>query len=220
MRLLSPSKANTIADLLEQLGDISPHRVRMNPLPGRATEKDLLRINAREGRLFELVDRVLVEKAMGYAESILAVWLASQLENWVGPRNLGLVVGPDGTIRLFEGTVRMADVAFISWDRIPGRRVPKEPIPFLAPDLAVEILSKSNTRKEMARKRREYFKVGVTLVWEVDPKKRNVAVYTTPEKFITLEDTQNLTGDPVLPGFSLSLAELFAVLDRQGPKSK
>ena len=70
---------------------------------------------------------------------------------------------------LFRGLVRIPDVAFTSWERLPGRRVPPEPIPELAPDLAVEVLSQSNTEAEMTRKRGEYFAAGVRLVWLVDP---------------------------------------------------
>ena len=56
------------------------------------------------------------------------------------------------------GLVRIPDVAFISWGRLPNRRVPTEPIPDLAPDLAVEVLSVGNTPGEMARKRQGLFR--------------------------------------------------------------
>jgi hypothetical protein len=61
----------TLADLLEQLGGIAPDRVRFRPAPGTATEKDVLAIHDREGRLCELADGVLVEKAVGLRESLL-----------------------------------------------------------------------------------------------------------------------------------------------------
>ena len=118
----------TVAGLLERLGGIAPDRVRTKPPLGTATEADLIAASQREGRPCELVDGILVEKAMGYRESLLAVVLAGLLKAYVGPRKLGLVSGPDGMMRLFPGLVRIPDVAFVSWDRIPGRRVPKEPI--------------------------------------------------------------------------------------------
>ena len=62
----------TIADLLEELGDISPQRIRLSPAPGMATEKDVVRIESQENRLYELIDGVLVEKAMGARESLIA----------------------------------------------------------------------------------------------------------------------------------------------------
>jgi Uma2 family endonuclease len=213
---LGPPTYLTLADLLEQMGDIPPERIRLRPFPGTATEQDVLAIGNRENRLYELVDGVLVEKAMGLRESLLACVLIRVLGNFVVPRNLGLVSGEAGTVRLFPGLVRIPDVAFISWDRLPERRVPAAPIPDLVPDLAVEVLSESNTAAEMARKRREYFAAGVRLVWEVDPASRTVTVYTSAEKSTELDESQTLDGGAVLPGFALPLRELFAELDRQG----
>jgi Uma2 family endonuclease len=206
----------TLADLLEQLGSISPKRVRFRPAPGTATEKDVLAIHDREGRLYELVDEVLVEKAMGLRESFLAIALAAILRNFVRPRNLGLITGEAGMMRLMAGLVRIPDVAFISWRRLPNRRVPTEPIPDLAPDLAVEVLSAGNTPGEMARKRQEYFAAGVQVVWQVDPNTRTVEVFTAPDQSTVLHEAQTLEGGAVLPGFTLPLQELFSELDLQG----
>jgi Uma2 family endonuclease len=212
--LTSAGTVETLADLLAQLGGISPDRVRFRPLPGTATEKDVLDVQAREGRLCELVDGVLVEKGMGFRESFLAMALSAILWGFVKPRNLGLVTGADGMVRLVSGLVRIPDVAFISWDRLPGRRVPTEPIPGLAPDLAVEVLSESNTEAEMARKRREYFAAGVRLAWFVDPVTRTVEVYTAVDQSVILQAEHTLEGGAVLPGFVLPLQELFDELDR------
>ena len=108
-------------------------------------------------------------------------------------------------------SVRIPDVAFTSWDRMPD-----QPIPGLVPDLAIEILGLSNTPGEMARKRREFFAAGVRLVWEVDLRRRTVHVFHAPEFPIELTASDTVTGEDVLPGFSLPLAELFAELDRHG----
>jgi len=206
-----------LADLLRDLGDVPADRILMTPPPGTATEADLLRlVDGVDPVLCELVDGTLVEKPMGLRESLLGIFLASLLREFVVPRNLGILTGSDGTLRLWQGLVRLPDVAFISWDRLPGRRIPKEPIPELAPDLAVEVLSASNTRAEMTRKRREYFKAGVQLVWEIDPEARAVTVYTALEKFATLRESDILDGGSVLPGFTLPLSKLFGELDRHG----
>ncbi len=203
----------TLADLLHHLGDIAPDRVRYQPLPGTATEQDVLDIQAHEGRLCELVEQVLVEKAMGFRESCLAIALGAELRRFVRPRNLGLVTGADGMMRLAPGLVRMPDVGFIACGRLPARRMPSEPIPGLAPNLAVEVLSASNTPGEMARKRREYFEAGVQLVWLIDPEARSATVYTDLENAVILSETDVLDGSLVLPGFSLPLQDLFAELD-------
>src|SRR5207302_308329 len=83
---------------------------------------------------------------------------------------------------------------------------PDEPIPELAPDLAVEVLSESNTRAEMDRKRQEYFRAGTRLVWEVDPRTRTVAVYNSADNPVTLRAADVLDGGSVVPGFSLPLS--------------
>jgi Uma2 family endonuclease len=212
----APSGTLTLADLLEQLGGISPARVLLRPAPGQAAVGDLIELDRREKRRCELVDGALVEKAMGLRESLLALALGGILRQFVVPQNLGIVTGEAATMLLFPGLVRMPDVAFISWDRIPGRQIPSEPVPALVPDLAVEVLSEGNTPAEMARKRREYFDAGVLLVWQIDPKSRTVAVYTGPEQATILDESRTLDGGDVLPGFALPLRELFAELDRQG----
>ena len=119
-------------------------------------------------------------------------------------------------MRLAPGLVRIPDVAFISWARLPNRRVPTEPIPDVAPDLAAEVLRVGNTVREMARKRQNYFAAGVQLVWQVDANTRTVEVFTAPDQSTVLHEVQILDGGTVLPGFMLSLHELFAELDRQG----
>jgi Uma2 family endonuclease len=205
----------TLADLMKRLGNVPLERVRFHPPPGTAVEKDVLESD-RIGVTCELVDGVLVEKAMSYRESLLAFFLSKMLDNFVRPSNLGLITGEQGTVRLFAGLVRIPDVAYTSWDRLPGRRVPYTPIPDLAPDLAVEVLSQSNTKAEMKRKRHDYFSAGVRLVWLADPKTRTVDVYTSEKRFTQLTVDDVLEGGVVLPGFRLSVREWFAELDRQG----
>jgi Uma2 family endonuclease len=200
----------TIADLLAELGDIPPHRILLRPTPGTATEQDVIDLHERHKRLCELVDGVLVEKTMGFKESMLAALIINYLLTFVRPRGLGIVLGADGAVRLMPGLVRIPDVSFFSWDRFPDRQLPKEKIPGLAPDLAVEVLSESNTPKEMDRKLQDYFAAGVLLVWYVDPEARTVEVFTAVDRSITLGEGQALDGGAVLPGFALPLAELFA----------
>jgi Uma2 family endonuclease len=214
----SPTTATppNLKDLVERLGGIPLSRILVDPAPGTATEADVLEAERQFKRLYELVDGVLVEKDMGYVESLLAGALIQILRNFVVPRNLGLVSSPDGSVRLFPGLIRIPDVAFAKWDRFPDRRIPTEPIPSLAPDLVIEVLSESNTRPEMERKRGEYFRSGVQLVWEVDPDTRTVGVYTPDGSFNRLDSSQALDGGIVLPGFVLEIGELFSELDRHG----
>ncbi len=206
----------TLADLIERLGGIPPERIRFHPFPGTATIADVVRLQEKHGILCELVEGVLVEKAMGWEESNLGTVVIEHLNGWIRPRNLGLVAGADGTVEILIDLVRIPDASYVSWDRLPGRRRPKKAVPRVVPNLVVEVLSRSNTRKEMQRKRKECFKAGVELFWEIDPKKRIVRVYTSATEFETLSETDTLSGGQVLPGFEISLAELFSELDRHG----
>ena len=110
---------------------------------------------------------------------------------YLDENDLGVCVGADGMMRIAPGLVRIPDVSFIAWDKLPGRESPKEPIPDLAPDLAVEVLSEGNTKAEMARKVREYFEAGVILVWLIDPKKRTAqGLFDVVEKSVLVRADQ------------------------------
>lgn len=202
------TKVLTVADLLERFGPMPVGRIRTDPPPGTATEQDVIDIEAQESRLCELVDGVLVEKTVGIYESYLALRMGHLLTMFVERHGLGMVVGADGMMRLAAGLVRIPDVSFISWDQLPGRRVPRVPIADLAPDLAVEVISPSNTAREMERKLQEYLTAGVRLVWYVLPESQEVHVYTAEQHDVLTID-QELSGGDVLPGFVLPLRQLF-----------
>lgn len=204
----------TVADMLDHLGGIPPNRVHLVPTPGTATEKDVLEAKSRFGRICELVDGVLVEKTVGSYESILAGVLIHFFHVYLETRPLGVVLGADGPLRLLPNQVRIPDVSFIRWERFPGGRLPATPVFAVVPDLAVEVLSEGNTPAEMERKLRDYFQAGVRLVWYVDPQSRSVHVYTAPDRSSRVHEDQMLDGDEVLPGFQLSLHELFARAER------
>lgn len=146
---------------------------------------------------------------MAYYESHLALRIGASLDNFNEDCDLGVVAGADGMMRLAKGLVRIPDVSFVSWERFPHRTIPRTPIPSLVPDLAVEVLSESNTPREMARKLDEYFSLGVRLVWIVDPETESVEVYTSRDQCTKVERTGTLDGGDVLPGFKLSLRKLF-----------
>lgn len=214
---LDPAIANleTVAQLLERLGGIPAYRVRWQPYPGTAIEKDLIAImDGPERRLCELVDGTLVEKVMGFFEGRLSGLIFYFIEKYLEEHNLGFCLAASAPMRIVPGRVRLPDVSFISWSKLPKRRVLKVPIADLVPDLAVEILSKGNTRREMKIKREEYFRGGARLVWEIDPKKQSARVYTSPDQFHEIGPDGVLDGGEVLPGFVLPLKRLFARAER------
>jgi Uma2 family endonuclease len=180
---------------------------------GTATIDDVIRIRDTEQRLYELVDGTLVEKAMGWQESVLAGILLHWLHNYLDRNPIGVASGADGMTRLFADTVRGPDVAFVTWARLPQGRIPKEPIPNLVPNFVIEVISVGNTYAEMSRKRREYFHAGVELLWMVDHRSRTVTVYKTALEVTVFNEEQVLDGGLVLPGWQVNIGDLFSRLD-------
>jgi Uma2 family endonuclease len=209
------SAFTTAAELQEHLGGVPLDRIRVVPPPGEATEQDVLDVLAHEDRICELIDGTLVEKPMASFESRLALILGMFLEIFLETNDIGATFGADGLLRLFSGQVRAPDVSFISWKRMPNQELPDEAIYSLTPDLAVEILSPSNTEAEMRRKLQDYFRGGTKLVWIVDPQARTVHVHTSPRRFTVLTEEDTLTGGKVLPGFSLSIRAWLARASRR-----
>jgi Uma2 family endonuclease len=219
MGAVTTANLETLGDLLLQLGCISPHRVRLHPAPGEGTEQDVIDIHDRTKRLYELVDGVLVEKVMGFPESVLACHLIKVLGTFIDQHHLGVVAGEAGMMRLMPRLVRIPDISFIGWDRLPDREVPDKSVPHLVPDLAVEVLSEGNTAKEMKRKLRDYFRAGVKLVWFVDAASRTVQVFTASDQSVVLTEAGTLDGGDVLPGLALPVKEVFAGVPHEaGPR--
>lgn len=204
----------TLADVLHELGDIPLERIR--PPLGSATESDVIKhLDGEDKHICELIDGVLVEKAMGSRESYLAMEIARHIGNYLEIHDLGLVSGPDGPFRIDEGRIRFPDVAFVPWDQFPSGKVPDDPINDAVPELAVEVLSESNTPTEMKKKLADYFRVGVRRVWVVDPDTQSAEVFRSPSKKKAVGSEGSLDGEKILPGFSLSLEKLFGALERK-----
>jgi len=201
----------TFADVQQRLGGIPLERIHLYPWPGLATERDVLDVHARTGRLCELVDGILVEKPMGFYESALATVIGHFLRNYLEQRNLGIVGGEAGMLKILRNRIRIPDVSFIRWDRLPPGRAP---VPAVSPDLAVEVLSESNTEREIQDKLGEYFAGGTRLAWVIDPRTRTARVYNAADQFTAIDEAGALVGGDVLPGFELPLKDVFAELDR------
>lgn len=209
-----PSPSWGIDRLRRHFGGIPAERIRLDPPPGTASEADLLRANDHGDIICELVDGTLVEKAVGINESILAGVIIQFLRNYMDRNPRGLVTAPDGGMRLVPGLVRLPDVGFLSWERIGADELPDAGWANFAPDLAIEVISKSNTKREIARKLGEYFAHGTREVWVILPKKRSADVYTSPQEKREIGPDGALDGGDILPGFSLPLPDLFAALRR------
>ena len=131
------------------------------------------------------------------------------LRSFVEPRKLGKIrVGEVGIyIRRNPDTVRGADVIFISTERYAQKK--SSGFLDVAPDLVVEILSPNDKWTEVTQKLREYFAIGVRLVWVADPQARCVYAYRSLTDVREFTENDELPGDEVLPGFLVKVAQLF-----------
>src|SRR5206468_3707014 len=96
---------------------------------------------------------------------------------------------------------RRPDLAYVSFQRWPQRVIPAGNAWEVAPDLAVEVISPSNSATEVQEKIKEYFKYGVRLVWVIYPIPQLVHVYESLKEIRVLEVVDTLEGGTVLPGF-------------------
>ncbi len=126
---LADTTLSNFAQLWDRLGNVPLERISIHPAPGTATVEDVLRGRHRQGQkhLYELVHGVLVEKDMGFFEARLAAILVAELHLFLKQHNTGIVVGADGYVRLSVDCVRIPDVAYVSYDRLPDGRTPREP---------------------------------------------------------------------------------------------
>ncbi|MFO0965730.1 MAG: Uma2 family endonuclease [Gemmataceae bacterium] len=129
-----------------------------------------------------------------------------RIGNYVDAHKLGEVASNDtGFITAQEpDSVRGPDVAFWSKERL------KEiPIGYMtmAPDLAVEVLSPSNTSKLIREKLGEYFERGVRMVWVLAPEDRTLTIYRAADQGRIYHETATISGEDVLPGFECKVSD-------------
>jgi len=158
----------------------------------------------------ELVEgRIVMRSPTGGLHGSVELNFGAALRDFVRPRKLGLVRVAEVGIytRRNPDTVRGADVLFISAARAAQLR--SSGYLDVAPELVVEVMSPDDRWSEMMQKLREYFEIGVRLVWVADPASRMVYAYRSPTDVRQFTETDSLPGDDVLPGFSVPVSSLF-----------
>lgn len=177
--------------------------------PRLYTVTDLLNM-ADDGRIYELHDGELIEVAGSKRrQSALAIWIAYLLMQFIEEHQLGgQITGADGTCALDHYNTRIPDIAYLS--ELTVQRQPEDDSYILgAPDLAIEVVSESNTPAEMRQRVGAYLRAGARLVWLVYPATRTVDVYRPEEDTLMLKGEDILDGYDVLPDLKLSLNRLF-----------
>lgn len=214
--LTAPRAEMTAEELGSRIGAIPLWRVRSDPPPGTATIDDVERLRREENRLCELINGVLVEKAVSSKTSALAVKLVVFLDTFVSSRQLGWIFGPDGFVHLFPAQLRAPDASFVARDQLPDERIPDSGYIDVAPLLAVEIFSPGNTAGEMEQKRHDFFAAGTEQFWVIYPDRQEIEVYSDPQTCRTLGRNETLDGGSVLPGFTVPVADLFGSIHLDG----
>ena len=135
--------------------------------------------------------------------------LLARLIGHVEPMRLGLVFGDAGFELLgLPRTVRAPDVSFVRAERLPAEGIGPGFVR-LAPDLAVEVLSPSESASRLEEKLDDYRAAGTPLIWVIDPERRTVMIVAADAPVRWLREEDALDGGGVVPGFSCRVAELF-----------
>ena len=179
------------------------------PTHSITTAEELLNAPADLGPC-ELVRGELVMMSPGKGRhGVVEARILGELIAFVRGNNLGEVLGSSAGYVLSRDpdTVREPDVSFLSTERFKGQDLDA----FLegAPDLAVEVLSPSNTAAEMRAKMEDYFGADCRVVWIVDPLRKSVVIHRPDGSSIVLTEDDTLVDEDLLPGFSLKIGEIF-----------
>jgi Uma2 family endonuclease len=179
----------------------------------RLTAEDLPYLQPAE-ELWELVAGELIREPLpGADHGLVAGAVLGHLFQFVREHRSGRLYAAETGFVLARNpdTVRGPDAAYVSAER-SATTVRRGPFFEGAPDLAVEVLSPGNTRREIAAKVRDYLAAGAGAVWVIDPTRRTVAVHLPGRPPETLSGNGVLDGGAVLPGFRLAVAEIFEQL--------
>jgi Uma2 family endonuclease len=158
----------------------------------------------------ELVDgRIVPLSPTGRPHGRAAARLAAHILLFVESHDLGEVLTADAGIytRRDPDTVRAPDVMFISHGRLAGCK--EEGYLDVTPEIVVEVLSPTDRKDQVAKKIEEYFSANVLRVWVLDSKRRQILVHRSKADVQQLGIGDTLTDEELLPGFRLSISELF-----------
>jgi Uma2 family endonuclease len=187
-----------------------PREVTMRTTPTLVTADELFMM-PDDGFRYELIEGELRRMPpAGSEHGAISINIALVVGQFVKAHNLGVVFGAETGFKIASDpdTVRAPDLAFVRRERIPDSGIPQGYWPG-APDLAVEVVSPSDTYTEVEEKVSDWLNAGARLVLVLNPRRRTVAVYTSPTDVARLTESDTLNGGDVLPGFTCRVAELF-----------
>ena len=180
------------------------------------TVDEFLVANLPEGKSELVRGEVRLTPPPGASHGLAAANLFLLLGVYVKEQRLGYVFGDSVGYELvrFPHTVRVADGSFVRGDRIPAEGIRGILFKF-PPDLAIEVLSPSETATSLEEKVRDYATAGTPLIWIVDPMRRTIMTIPADAPVSWLAEGDTLAGGSVIPGFSCSVAEVFVGIARE-----
>jgi len=177
------------------------------------TDEEFMALSKDERR-YEVVDGELVDMGnSGMEHGGIGSLLGGLLAIHVRQNKLGVVCDSSTAFTLKDGNRRSPDISFVAKERLKGLKRPPRGFFQGSPDLAVEILSPNNTVEELHEKIVEYFENETRLLWLIHPDEKYVLIYHSAEPDGFRRPQDNLEGEAVVPGFSVSVAELFEEWD-------
>ena len=178
--------------------------------PARSiTDEELLNLSD-DGNRYEVVDgELVVSPGAGLRHEQIVAELVMRLRAYAKERRLGAVLTSNLLYVLPSGNRRGPDVSFIAADRMAALP-PDTVFPQLAPDLAIEVLSPSDSPRRVQDKVGEYLEAGVRLVWIIDPENHRAVIYRALSSVGQIGAGGALDGEDVVPGFRCALSELLS----------
>jgi Uma2 family endonuclease len=161
---------------------------------------------------FEFVDGQLKELNVSWKSAVVGGELFRRVANHVVEHRLGQTFPQDTPFQCFADDpkrIRKPDAAFIARGRYTAGQYETEGYVSVYPDLAAEVISPNDLAYDVADKRGEWLAVGVKLLWVIEPEDKTIHVYRPDGTVTLLHEKDTLSGEGVLPGFSLPVAELF-----------
>jgi Uma2 family endonuclease len=182
----------------------------LDTVPPRLLDPEDL-LSMPNGDDYELIDGIPVELDMSFDADTIAFDLCLMLGNYAKLHNLGRVCGAGTGFSAFPGrpkTLRKPDGMFFAKGRLPAGPIS---VCKVAPDLAIEVISPTNTALEIQQKITLYRSAGVRLTWAVYPETRQCIIHRLDGTMSQVEGDGILAGEDVVPGFECRIAALFEV---------
>jgi Uma2 family endonuclease len=172
------------------------------------TDQELLAL-PKDGRKREIIDGELIVSPATPFHGAVILRIASRMVIFATDRGLGEVFDGQSGCRMLSGDLPCPDISFVSKKRWDAYRASGETFFQGAPDIAVEVVSPHDRVGELKSKIAQFFENGTRLAWLVDPEERTVLIYHGPSADRLLGAADSLSGEDVLPGFTLALKNVF-----------